>query len=119
MSLDRSLRAANSLTRHRNVLKRDERLSRLTAEGKWGTDRGVLGMPKVGNRKLIVGGKADKAEEAAAAATGAAAPAAAPAAAGGKGAPAAKGAAPAAGGKAAAPAAGGKAAPAAKPAGKK
>ena len=34
MSLDRSLKAANSLTRHRNVLTRAERLTRLAEQEK-------------------------------------------------------------------------------------
>lgn len=95
MSLDRSLKSASSLVRHRNVLTRDERLIRLADEDKWNDTKSPLGLPKVGNRKQAVAKAAPKA---------AAADAAAPAAAGGKAAPAAKGAAaPAA--KAAAPAA--------------
>ena len=123
MSLDRSLKAANSLVRHRNVLTRAERIARLSEEEKWNESKGVFGLPKVANRKMALA-KAEKEEAAEGAVPGApgAAPAAggaAPAAAaGGKGAaPAAagKGAAPAPGGKAAAPApAAGKAAPAAK-----
>ncbi len=93
MSLDRSLKSATSLVRHRNVLTRDERLVRLADEDKWNDTKSPLGLPKVGNRKQAVAKAAPKA----AAADGAAAPA------GGKAAPAAKGAAPAA--KAAAPAA--------------
>jgi small basic protein (TIGR04137 family) len=103
MSLDRSLKSASSLVRHRNVLNRAERLEKLNEDGKWDDNKPVLGLPKVANRKLEVGGKADKEE--AAEGTAAATPAAAPAA-GAKGAAApAKGAAPA---KAAAPAAGAK-----------
>lgn len=104
MSLDRSLRSASSLARHRNVLTRAERLLKLSEAGKWSEDKSPLGLVKVAHRKLAVGGKVKEAPDAAAAATGAATPAA-------TGAAAAKGAAPAA-----APAAG-KAA--AKPAGKK
>ncbi len=105
MSMDPSLKAASSLSRHRNVLKRGERLLRLAGEDRWTEDKAVLGLPKVGNRKASVG----KAEPKAAADATAAAPAA-----GAKGAaaPAAKGAAPAA--KAGAPAAKAAAAPAAK-----
>src|SRR3954463_9206400 len=97
MSLDRSLKAANALVRHRNVLTRFERLNKLKEEERWTDKKSVFGLPKVAHRKAAVGGKADKEE----AATGAAptAAAGAPAAA-----PAAKGAAP--GGKGAAPAAG-------------
>jgi small basic protein (TIGR04137 family) len=110
MSLDASLKAANALIRHRNVLKRDERLAKLKEEEKWQEGGPIFGLPKVGHRKMALAAKAPKEEgDAAAAGTpaaGTAAPAkgAAPAAAApAKGAaPAAKGAAPA---KAAAPAA--------------
>src|ERR1700759_5237001 len=94
MSMDPSLKSASSLVRHRNVLKRDERLLRLADEEKWDDSKPVLGLVKVGNRKQAEA-KAEK--------TVAADGAAAPAAAGGKAAPAAK--APAAGAKAPAAAA--------------
>ena len=67
MSLDRSLKSANALIRHRNVLRRAERLERLQDAGKWDESRGILGLPKVANRKIVVGGKTkkeDKAEDA-------------------------------------------------------
>lgn len=98
MSMDPSLKSASALVRHRNVLTRGERLQRLAEQGKWSEDKTVFGLVKVGNRKLIVGGKGKKEEAAEGAAAGAAAPAA--------------GAKPAAGAAKAA-------APAAKPAGKK
>lgn len=108
MSLDRSLKSASSLVRHRNVLTRAERLVQLKDEEKWDEAKSVFGLPKVGHRKQEVGGKAEK-EEAAEGAV----PGAAPAAGGAAAAPAGKAAAPA--GKAAAPAAAGAAkAPAAK-----
>lgn len=91
MSLDRSLKSASSLVRHRNVLTRAERMERMKDEDKWTEGRAILGLPKVGNRKQAEA-KAAKTE-----AAGDAAPAA-----GGKAAPAAKAAAPAAGAKAAA-----------------
>src|SRR3954451_16753902 len=100
MSLDRSLKAANSLIRHRNVLTRAERLTRLTEEEKWNEKKSVFGLPKVANRKMALA-KAEKTEavEGAAPVAGGAAPAAGAAAAGAKGAaaPADKGAAPAKG----------------------
>ena len=98
MSLDRSLRGASSLVRHRNVLTRAERLDRLAEQDKWDASKPVLGLPKVGNRKqaLAKAAKEEGAEGATPAVAGA--KAAAPAA-------GAKGAAPAAGAKAAAPAA--------------
>lgn len=91
MSLDRSLRGASSLVRHRNVLTRDERLERLKELDKWDESKPVLGLPKVANRKLALskGGKKEAASEEAAPAAKGAAPAAKGAA------PAAKGAAPA------------------------
>jgi small basic protein (TIGR04137 family) len=107
MSLDRSLKSASSLSRHRNVLTRAERLEVLKDAEKWDDSKPVFGLPKVAHRKLAVG-KAVKEEgtEEAGATPAAAAKGAAPAAAGAKGAaPAAgKGAAPA-GAKGAAPAA--------------
>jgi small basic protein (TIGR04137 family) len=115
MSLDPSLKSASSLSRHRNVLTRAERLDQLKEEEKWNESKSVFGLPKVGHRKAAIA-KAEKTETeegvAGAAAPAAGAKGAAPAAgakgaapaAGAKGAPAAKGAAPAAGAKGAAPA---------------
>jgi small basic protein (TIGR04137 family) len=106
MSLDRSLKSANALVRHRNVLTRAERLTKLKEQEKWTEEKnGVFGLPKVANRKLEVAKPVKEAAEEGAAATPAAAGAA----------PAAAGKAPAAGAKgAAAPAAKAAAAPAAK-----
>jgi len=110
MSLDRSLKGANALIRHRNVLTRAERLVRLADEERWNDSKSVFGLPKVANRKQELA-KAAKEETAEAAAGAAATPGAAPAAGGaapaaGKAAPAAgKAAAPAPAAKAAAPAA--------------
>jgi small basic protein (TIGR04137 family) len=101
MSMDRSLKSANALIRHRNVLTRAERLDQLTEEEKWNDSKSVFGLPKVAHRKMAL---AKTVKEEAATAAGAA-PVAAGAAAPAKGAaPAAKGAAPAAA-KGAAPAA--------------
>jgi small basic protein (TIGR04137 family) len=104
MSLDRSLKGANALVRHRNVLTRAERLDKLKEEEKWNESKSVFGLPKVAHRKqeLVKAAKEEAAEGAV--------PGAAPAAAGAAPAAGAKGAAPAAGAKAAAPAAGAKAA---------
>ena len=115
MSLDRSLKSANALVRHRNVLTRAERLAKLSEQEKWNDSKSVYGLPKVAHRKMAVAKtvKEEAAEGAAAAGAAGAAPAAAPAAAGAKGAPAAKGAAPAAAAK------GAPAAKAAAPAAKK
>lgn len=108
MSLDASLKAANALIRHRNVLTRDERLAKLKEEEKWQEGGKIFGLPKVGHRKQAVGGKGGgkEAAEGEAAAGTPAAGAAAPA----KGA----GAAAAAPAKGAAPAKAAAAAPAAK-----
>jgi small basic protein (TIGR04137 family) len=84
MSLDRSLKGANALVRHRNVLTRDERLAKLKEMEKWNEQKSVFGLPKVAHRKLVVGGKGGAKEEvaegAAGAVAGAAATGAAPAA---------------------------------------
>ncbi len=106
MSIDRSLKLRDALVRHRNVLTRAERIEKLQDEEKWEDGRSVLGLPKVGHRKVHTK-KAAKEKEAAVEG----------AVAGAEGAPAAPGAAaPAAPGaaKGAAPAAKGAAAPAAK-----
>ena len=109
MSMDRSLKGANALVRHRNVLTRGERLIKLAEDEKWNESKSVFGLPKVAHRKQALA-KSEKeatpAEGAAAAGAAPAAGAAAPAA-GAKGAaaPAGKAAAPAAGAKGAAPAA--------------
>lgn len=102
MSIDRSLRGANTLVRHRNVLNRVERLEQLKDQEKWSEGKSVFNLPKVEHRKqeIVKAAKAEAApaEGAAAPAAGAAAPAAGAPAAGAKGAaaPAAKAAAPAA-----------------------
>lgn len=61
MSLDRSLKTQGGLVRHRNVLKRDERLAVLEEEERWTDEESVYGLPKVGHRKAAVGGKTKKA----------------------------------------------------------
>ncbi len=116
MSIDRSLRGANMLVRHRNVLNRVERLEKLQEAEKWAEGKSVFNLPKVEHRKQVI----VKAAKEAAAVEGAV-----PGAEGAV-APAAGAAAPAAGAKGAAPAAKGApapaakaAAPAAKPAAKK
>lgn len=116
MSLDRSLKSANALIRHRNVLTRDERIARLKEAEKWQDSRSVFGLPKVANRKqtLAKGPAKEEAEgaEGAPATAGAAAPAAAGAAAKGAAAPAKGAAAPAKGKTEAKPGAAAGAAPA-------
>ncbi len=70
MSIDRSLRGANTLIRHRNVLSRVEKLQRLKDEEKWNDGQSIYKLPKVANRKLALGkgGKSKNAEAAAEAA---------------------------------------------------
>lgn len=119
MSLDRSLKSANALIRHRNVLTRAERLEKLKEEEKWNESMSVFALPKVAHRKQEIS-KGSAKEQAATAAEGTVAAGAAPAVAGttapgataGKAPASAAPAAPA--GKAAAPAAKAPAAPAAK-----
>ena len=91
MSLDRSLKSANALIRHRNVLTRDERLVRLKEAEKWTESKSVFGLPKVANRKLVVGGKGGAKEEVAEGAAGAVAGATATGAAAAAGSGGAKG----------------------------
>lgn len=61
MSIDRSLKTAGNLARHRNVLTRDERIAKLAERGEFDakTDD-PIGLPKVGNRKVVTGGKTKK-----------------------------------------------------------
>lgn len=61
MSVDRSLKSANALNRHRNVLTRIERISFLSDDGRWDEEKdSVFGLPKVGHRKATVGKKVKK-----------------------------------------------------------
>jgi small basic protein (TIGR04137 family) len=69
MSIDRSLKITGALKRHRNVLKRAERIEQLKDEERWSDGGSVFGLPKVAHRKSHAGRKAAKeqvAEEAAA-----------------------------------------------------
>jgi small basic protein (TIGR04137 family) len=63
MSIDRSLRSLSTLSRHRNVLTRAERITLLKDEGEWEESQGVLGLRKVGHRKPKVGKKKAKTAE--------------------------------------------------------
>lgn len=61
MSLDRSLRTASGLEHHRSVLSRAEKVQRLLQIGKFDMQKDdPLGLPKVNNRKVVVGGKSKK-----------------------------------------------------------
>jgi len=61
MSLDKSLKTAANLSRHRNVLRRNERIDVLKEEERWPEGRAPVGLPKVAHRKVNVGGKDKKA----------------------------------------------------------
>lgn len=63
MSLDRSLKSANSLERHRNVLTRAEKLELLADEDRWEEEQSVFGLPKVGHRKGKQAAKPKKEKE--------------------------------------------------------
>lgn len=106
MSLHKSLVTKSTLTKHRNVLSRAERIKKLQTDGRWDETTSVFKLPKVLSIKLRKKAKKEakvaEGAEGAEAAAGAAPAAGAAAAAPGKGAAAAKGAAPAA--KGAAPA---------------
>lgn len=60
MSLDKSLKTSASLARHRNVLRRSERIDILKDEERWQEDQNPVGLPKVAHRKVAVGGKEKK-----------------------------------------------------------
>ncbi len=90
MSQHTSLKIDPTRTRHRNVLKRHERIQRLVEIEKWNDRASAFGLPKVKSLKIKVKKvKAEKAEGT----TAAAKPAA------GQAAPAAQAAAPAGGDK--------------------
>lgn len=61
MSIDNSLKSGSGLVRHRNVLSRAERITKLESLGKFAPDSdSALGLPKVANRKIAAGGKSTK-----------------------------------------------------------
>lgn len=55
MSIDRSFKVKGALSRHRNVLKRAERIEVLKDEERWSEGDSLLGLPKVAHRKLAAG----------------------------------------------------------------
>jgi len=64
MSVDRSLKNSNNLTRHRNVLTRAERLEKLVDDEKWTEEKdSVFGLPKIAHRKSSAGKKKKKEEK--------------------------------------------------------
>jgi small basic protein (TIGR04137 family) len=61
MSLDASLKTGGGLAGHRNVLTRAERIAKLKELGEFDKEESsALGLRKVGNRKVIAGGKSKK-----------------------------------------------------------
>ncbi len=66
MSMDRSLKVKGSLSRHRNVLSRAERIEKLIEEERWQEGDPVTDLVKVAHRKGHSGKKAAKEEKAAA-----------------------------------------------------
>ncbi len=73
MSLDRSLKSAGTLSQHRSVLTRAERISKMMSKKNFDPEKGnPLGLPKMVNKKPVIGKKKkvgpEKAEEGAAAA---------------------------------------------------
>ncbi len=75
MSIDRSLRLKDALSRHRNVLTRAERIEKLADDEKWEQGDSVYGLPKVVHRKAAAGKKETNKEETEEAAVTAEAPA--------------------------------------------
>lgn len=62
MSIDRTLKIKDALSRHRNVLSRAERIEQLKEEERWKQGGSVIGLPKVAHRKSHSGRKSSKAE---------------------------------------------------------
>ena len=63
MSIDRTLKIKDALSRHRNVLSRAERIEQLKDEERWSEGDSLLGLPKVAHRKSHAGRKAKEGPE--------------------------------------------------------
>jgi len=63
MSIDSSLKSKSALSRHRNVLKRAERIEALKEQDRWNDGDTVFGLPKVAHRKSHAGKKKAEAEK--------------------------------------------------------
>lgn len=63
MSLDKSLKRGSRLVRARNVMKRSERIAKLTDEDRWDESKSVLGIPKTKVPKTTAGRKKKKKEK--------------------------------------------------------
>lgn len=57
VSLDQSLKRGSRLVRARNVMKRAERIAKLTDEDRWDETKSVIGIPKTKVPKTVVGRK--------------------------------------------------------------
>ncbi len=55
MSIDKSLKKANSMGGARNVLTRAERMALLQEDAKWSPEKGVYNLPKTKSRRLAPG----------------------------------------------------------------
>jgi len=67
MSIHKSLMLGSKLKRHRNVLKREERIEILSKKGIWKEESSVFGLPKVltaAKAKKVPKVKEEKKEEA-------------------------------------------------------
>lgn len=60
MSLDQSLKRGSRLVRARNVMKRAERIAKLTEEDLWDESKSVLGIQKTKVPKAVAGRKKKK-----------------------------------------------------------
>lgn len=61
MSIDSSLKIASGMKSHRNVLKRAERIAKLTQSERFDPEKDrPTGLPKVVNRKVSTGKKVKK-----------------------------------------------------------
>jgi small basic protein (TIGR04137 family) len=60
VTIDKTLRRKNRLSRSRNVLKRGERIEQLQFEDRWEDGRSPLGLPKVRVIKSTSGKKKKK-----------------------------------------------------------
>ncbi|MEZ6055935.1 MAG: small basic protein [Planctomycetaceae bacterium] len=57
MTIDRSLKRSNRLSRSRNVLKRHERIEQMKSQEKWTEDTSPIGLAKTRVIKLTIGKK--------------------------------------------------------------
>ena len=64
MSLDPSLKTSGSLLKHRNVLSREERIAKLSTDGRFDPEAdSPVGLPKVASRKVAAGKKSPSKNE--------------------------------------------------------